>query len=484
MNFTAKILALEADAKLSKETAKTLSANADQIWILLSGFLVFWMHAGFSMLEAGSVRAKNTINILFKNIVTVCIGAFAYFFVGYAFAYGADNAGEDSAKFIGSGMYFVQDVGNKDKHSWFFQYAFAATAATIVSGAVAERTQLTAYFLVALYLCAFVYPVVSHWIWADGGWLSAWTSQNATTGLPERLFSGSNPNPCGMVDYAGSAVVHLVGGTAGLVGAIMVGPRTDRFVTSASGSPVVMPMAGHNISLCAIGTFILWFGWFGFNCGSTLAFDGQIASKVAVTTVMSPSAACLVAIFVNKLFLSKSWDLGTALNCVLAGLVSITAGCSVVEDWHAMIIGAIGAGIYLFASATMKRLCIDDPLDAVAVHGACGIWGCLAVGIFATKDNIAAAYGDTCPSVGNEDGWQFAAQLTGVVAVIVWTAANMILIFGLIKVTMGLRVTEEEEAEGLDASEHGGAAYELGDFPTTAATLPVGAKGEVEMSKV
>jgi len=268
----------------------------------------------------------------------------------------------------------------------------------------------------------------------------------------------------GMIDYAGSAVVHLVGGTAGLVGAIIVGPRTGRFLTNNEGKKVVMPMPGHNTALCAIGTFILWFGWFGFNCGSTLAFDGNNAAKVAVTTVMSPSTACLVGIFLHKFYLSDTWDLGVALNCVLAGLVSITAGCSVVDDWTAMIIGAIGAVVYLGASKLMKNLEIDDPLDAVAVHGACGIWGCLAVGIFATKANIANAYGDAvCKSVGNEDGWQFAAQLTGVVCVILWTGAWSTLVFLALKHTscVSLRVSEEEESEGLDSSEHGGNAYEL-----------------------
>eukprot|EP00466_Bigelowiella_natans_P001692 jgi/Bigna1/89773/estExt_fgenesh1_pg.C_550065 len=430
-----------------------LSANADQIWILLCGFLVFWMHAGFSMLEAGSVRQKNTVNILFKNVGTICIGAIMYFIFGFAFAYGSDGANG----FISSGDYALVDSLNDNKHNWFFQFAFAATASTILSGAIAGRAKLEAYFVCCAVLTAFVYPIVSHWVWDNDGWLSAFQKPE------ERIGYSQDKNTCGMIDYAGSGVVHLTGGVAGLVGTIMVGPRTGRFENPEA-------FAGHNYALVAIGVLILWFGWYGFNCGSTLAFDGQVASKVAVTTTLSPSAACITGMLVQYA-MTRKWDITMALNCILAGLVSITAGCSVVSDWHAIFIGLIGALVYMGASKAMVAMQLDDPVDAVAVHGACGLWGVLNVGIFAEATEIKNAY--SCPDAeGNGTGLQFGIQLAGALAIIAFVGTCSFIMLGVVKLTIGLRVSAEEEKLGLDASEHGAKAYELGQVQGDAKAQP------------
>jgi len=430
------------------EAIAALSSNADQIWILLCGFLVFWMHAGFAMLEAGSVRAKNTVNILFKNVGTICISAICYFVVGYAWAYGDDEDYDN--KFIGNNYYALIDVQNPGKHSWFFQFAFAATASTILSGAIAGRARLEAYLIACVFITAFIYPVVSHWVWASDGWLSAFNEPD------KRIGYSTSEKTCGMIDYAGSGVVHLVGGCLGLAGAIMVGAR------GKNDDGTLLSIPGHNQALCGLGVLILWFGWFGFNCGSTLAFDGNNASKVAVTTVLSPSAAAIVGIGLDYA-LTGLYHLPNALNCVLAGLVSITAGCPVVEDWAAIFVGALGALVYMGASKGMKAMGIDDPVDAVAVHGACGIWGCLAVGIFGKPSEIVNAYSGCPEAEGNTTGLQFGIQFVGVIAIMAWTLGLGFLMFGIMSLVMTLKV---DEAEGLDVSEHGDKAYvleEMGD---------------------
>lgn len=428
----------------------TLNANATQIWILIAGFLVFWMHAGFAMLEAGSVRAKNTINILFKNIGTISIGAIMYFTIGYSFAYGQKNADEKVSRFGGAGDWALTDSTNETKHLWFFQYAFAATASTILSGGIAGRAKLEMYFICCIFLTGFIYPIVSHWVWDPNGWLSAFAPNY------KRIGYDTDPNSCGFIDYAGSGVVHLTGGVAALVGTIFVGSRTGRWEEPEN-------FAAHNYALVCIGVLILWFGWYGFNCGSTLAFDGQVASKVAVTTTLSPAMASITGSLLMYV-LKHKWDITVALNCVLAGLVSITAGCSVVSDWHAIFIGMIGALVYLGASNLMLMAQLDDPVDAVAVHGACGIWGCLAVGIFAEASEIKNAY--PCPQAeGNGSGLQFAIQLAGVCAIIAWVGITMTIVVLGIKFTIGLRVSKEEEQMGLDVSEHGDVAYAKGNAP-------------------
>jgi len=414
-------------------------SDANQIWILIAGFLVFFMHAGFSMLEMGSVQHKSAVNIMFKNVGTVAIGGLCYYLLGYGFAYGTDNADRGSFSFIGVGSFALDGFTNADRHGWFFQYAFAATGATIVSGAVAGRVQLGAYFLIVAFITSLVYPVVSHWIWQAGGWLSAGTD------TADVLFQG-----CGMIDYAGSGVVHMTGGVAAFWGALILGARTGRFAPGMERT-----FAAHSPSFQTLGTFILWFGWYGFNCGSTLAFDGPNAGKVAVTTTLSPSAAAVMGIILSRV--TKGYfDLGMVLNCILGGLAAITAGCSTVGDGSAIAIGAIAALVYTGASWLMKKVKIDDPVDAIAVHGFCGFWGCLAVGLFSTSEYIESAYGKTCDGAG---GKQFLTQLVGCMAIIGWVTGMMVPLYLVLKVTKLFRVSVEHEEAGLDASEHGGTSF-------------------------
>lgn len=430
--LVAAIAALESGVVLGE-------TNGDNTWMLLAGILVFFMHAGFTMLEAGSVRHKNAVNILFKNIGTISIGALVYFAVGFALAYGTDNKPDDAeaAPFIGAGNYALVDAEVADKAGFFFQAMFAATAATIVSGAVAGRINLAAYFMIAVYLTGFVYPVVSHWVWATDGWLNAFYSNQ------DAVFN------CGAIDFAGSGVVHMTGGVAAFAFALILGPRLGRF--DADGTPVDIPP--HNIALQALGVFILWFGWYGFNCGSTLAMDGDVAGKVAVTTTLSPSAAVVTAIIYCKL-VEKSWNIGTVLNAALAGLVSITSSTASTDPWMSIIIGAIGALVLIGSSKLMLKIKLDDPVDAIAVHGFCGIWGVLAAGIFFDKEAISVGYGaqiDPC-----SQGEQFASQIVLILCIIGWVMITCLPVAIVLKITGLLRVAAEDEEAGLDVSEHGG----------------------------
>lgn len=430
----------QVDAAISKLEYEFASiGDAQDIWLIVAGVLVFFMHAGFAMLEAGSVKETSVTNIMFKNIGTISIGAVFYWLFGWGLAYGSETDGYNS--FIGYSGYTTEkiDIGNGGgKSLWFFQMVFAATAATIVSGAVAGRIKLEAYFFVAVLLTGFIYPVVSHWIWATGGWLSAFTPT-------EDLFTSG----CGMLDYAGSGVVHLTGGVAAFWGAFTLGPRAGW--TKEEGIPA------HNMALVTLGTFILWFGWFGFNCGSTLTWDSPNAGHVAVTTTLSPSAACVTGMIVTRI-LKKKWDLGVAVNCVLGGLVSITAGCSTLTAGLAVLTGMIGALVYIGSSKLMKKIGVDDPVDAIAVHGFCGIWGVIATGLFFKEKLLLAAYsGRECDtSVGSQLKW----QLLGLIAIIGWVSAFSIVIFQSLKALGKLKLSEEEQKD-LDSTEHGAAAYNL-----------------------
>lgn len=457
--------ATEVDA-LIKEAVGGLvdSGSSDSMWMLIAGILVFFMHAGFTMLETGSVRHKNAVNILFKNIATISLGSLMYWAIGYGLAYGTDGMcvnDDDCAitkevnvgwSFIGSGNFALTDENddNSGKALFFFQTMFAATAATIVSGAVAGRVALGAYMGIAVYLSGFVYPVVSHWVWATFGWLSAFQTGDdaATAEVSSVMFQGGSGG-CGAIDFAGSGVVHMTGGMAALVFAAVLGPRIGRF--DADGTPV--DIAPHNIALQALGTFILWFGWYGFNCGSTLAFNGNGAGSVAVTTTLAPAAAVTTAIIFCKAVYG-TFDIGVALNAALAGLVSITAPCSSVDTWMAIVIGAIGFFVYHGASKLMLKIKVDDPVDAIAVHGFAGIWGVLSAGIFYNEETVKAAAYAGCTDA--TQGTQFATQIVLVLVIIGWVALTCIPMALALKVTGVLRVSEEDENLGLDASEHGG----------------------------
>jgi Amt family ammonium transporter len=435
---------------LSDEDVAELSDNLDSLCFMLGGVLVFFMQAGFALLEAGSVRAKNTKNILLKNTLDACLGTLVWFAWGFAFAFGADA--DDPNDFIGgTAFYFLEDVpyDAATQRTFFFQWAFAAAAATIVSGAVAERCNFTAYLIYTVYITGFVYPIVIYWGWSGSGWLYPSTDH----------LEGN-----GFLDFAGSGLVHMVGGGCGLMGAIALGPRLGRF-REENGKWVTVDMPGHSSVLASLGTFILWFGWYGFNGVSTLTFGGMaVAIKVCVTTTLAAAAGGTMS-FAIHCAITKVPDVGPALNGILGGLVSITAPCAFVEPWAAMFIGFIGGAIYYGSSAMLKMMRIDDPLDAAPVHFFCGMWGCISVGLFATKENIDASWGlideDAIGGFYGGDGSQLGVQIAGVLAIALWTCGMSGICFFGMKAAGILRVSQADELTGLDESHHGGAAYDF-----------------------
>jgi len=426
--------------------------NLDILWLLLGAYMVFFMQAGFALLEAGSVRAKNTKNILLKNTLDACLGGIVWWIIGFPLAYGDANDSSYSS-FIAGGDFAMAKNKEQDYGwyaGWMFQWAFAAAAATIVSGAVAERCDFRAYLVYTFILTGFIYPVVVHWGWSPQGWLSAWN--------PDGPDMGAN----GLIDFAGSGVVHMCGGGAALVGAIFLGPRCGRF--REDGSVVDMP--GHSTVLASLGTFILWFGWYGFNPVSTLAFVYMpIAERVAVTTTLAACSGGAFTLLIH-VALGNPPDVAPALNGILAGLVSITAPCPVVEPYAAFIIGMIAAPVYYGSSVMLKMLKIDDPLDASPVHFFCGMWGVISCGLFATKDFLMDAYTvmDEQTDYGafyGGGGKQLGIQLVGVIAIAAWTCGLSAIMFGCLKAAGILRVSMDDELAGLDESHHGGSAYDF-----------------------
>ncbi|MYK18008.1 ammonium transporter [Candidatus Poribacteria bacterium] len=398
---------------------------ADTLWVLVAAFLVFFMQAGFAMVESGFTRAKNAVNILMKNLMDFSMGSIAYWAIGFAIMFGAGNA------FMGTSGWFVpsdSDVfGSLEWSSvpthaaWLFQLVFAATAATIVSGAMAERTQFKSYLIYSVFITGVIYPIVGHWIWG-GGWLSN----------------------LGMSDFAGSTVVHSTGGWLALTGAIVLGPRMGKY--DSEGNP--RPIAGHNLPLAALGVFILWLGWFGFNPGSQMGADAADISSIAVTTNLAAAAGAILAMITAWIFLGKP-DAGMSLNGALAGLVAITAGCASVSPGSAAIIGALGGIVVVLSVLFFEKLRVDDPVGAISVHGTCGALGTILLGFFDSESGVF--FGG-----GFELLW---AQFVGVVAVLVWCLVTGFILFYGIKAATGLRVTEEEEQAGLDYEEHGASAY-------------------------
>ena len=410
------------------------------------------MQCGFAMLCAGSVRQKNVKNIMLKNILDACGGALGYWSIGFALAYG------DGGKFIGvsTEKYFLNGYDNYI--DFFFQFTFAATAATIVAGTIAERCKMVAYLCYSIFLTAFVYPVVVHAIWNGNGFLSA--------------FSSDPMLGIGMIDFAGSGVVHMTGGCTALVAAIILGPRIGRFY-DAEGNPLPEPVdfPAHSVALQVLGTFILWFGWYGFNPGSTLAISpdgyGAIAALCAVTTTLAAASGAVSALFIDTLFGLAStgeaeYDLTMAMNGCLSGLVGITANCSVVAPWAAVLIG-IGAGlVYVLSSKLLVKLKIDDAVDAIPVHFFNGIWGCIATGIFASPVHTGLAYGnDEKVGIIYGSGSLIVVELIGVACIIGWTVGVMTPFFLILNALGMFRVDPLEEEVGLDISHHKGAAYDL-----------------------
>lgn len=433
-----------AQEPTTDETVADLVAALDSAWLLIAGFLVFFMQAGFAMLTAGFVRAKNTANILMKNMIDACVGGLAFWAVGWSFAYGSSDS---SNGFIGMGDFFLH--GFDDYVSWFFQFAFAAAAATIVAGSLAERLKFSAYLIYTVVITAVIYPVVVHWAWDANGWMTAFKED------PADLVMAN-----GYVDFAGSGVVHLVGGTAGLIGAILLGARRGKFGPGG----VVNAIPGHNIGIASLGMFILWFGWYGFNPGSTLALTGggaALAAKVAVTTTLAASAGGVAAVLASK-FATGRYDPGLTINGVLAGLVGITAGCATVDPWAAVVIGVCGTLVMYLGVVLLDKFRIDDPVGAFPVHGCAGAWGVIATGLFSTEAGMeAAGYAD--PSkygllVGG-GAEQLMMQLIGLGSIIAWVAVTAGILFASIKFTIGLRVDADEEERGLDLLEHGLDSY-------------------------
>jgi len=400
---------LEIETKSS-----SVGSDLDFVWILVCAFLVMYMQLGFTLLEAGTVRVKNVLNIMFKNFVDFCLGALVWYFFGWGFANPKPGDAAYTNEFVGWGDFTLDKT--EDHLNWFFSMVFAATAATIVSGAVAERTTLLAYMVYSIIITGWVYPVVVYWVWSGTGWLSAGKEYQ-------------------MIDFAGSGVVHAVGGFSGLVGAAFLGKR--------SGHPIPF-----SVGFQVMGVFILFFGWFGFNCGSTLAAQDQMqtAARVAMTTTLSAVSAGLSAVILSY-FIEGALSLERMGNGILGGLVSITAGCHVVKPWAAVCIGLLGGGIFYGSSMLMVKLGIDDPLDAAAVHGFCGIWGVMAIAFFGLED-----YMDGYEFEGKIQNWgtRFRNQFVGIFTIVLWTCAWATVMFGTLKMLGLLRVDEETEKSGMN----------------------------------
>jgi Amt family ammonium transporter len=397
------------------------------LWTVIAAALVFIMHLGFATLEAGLTQSKNTVNIMFKNVFIISIGIISYAVIGFNTHYPGDFNGwisfgsmigdlnADGANTFGYGGVGLAMTGYGD---FIFQAMFAATAATIVSGAVAERVKLGSFMVYATLLVAIAYPVVGSWHWG-GGWLGG--------------LNGGN----GFKDFAGSAVVHAFGGFAALACVMLLGPRAGKYVDGK-----IRPILGHSMPLATIGVFLLFLGWFGFNGGSVLSADPSGIGLVFTTTALAACAGALASIAVSWIFLKKP-DLSMALNGILAGLVGITANADIVSAGGSILIGLVAGVIVVFSIIFFDKIKIDDPVGAISVHGVCGVWGILACALFDVTDS----------------GFTLVGQLTGVLAVAATAFIFSIIVFGILKVTIGIRVSPEEEAEGLDIGEHGAEAY-------------------------
>jgi len=409
----------------------------DTAWVLVAAFLVFFMQAGFALVEAGLTRAKNASNIMMKNVMDFVMGSLGYWAIGYGLMFGNVTNG-----FFGTSNFFLgvtsDSVGNVPLLAfWLFQLVFAGTAATIVSGAMAERTKFSGYLIYSIVISALIYPIFGHWVWGEG-WL--WTLGDTTGLVPEGGFR----------DFAGSTVVHSVGGWAALMGTLALGPRIGRF--NSDGTPNAIP--GHSVTLFGLGVFILWLGWFGFNPGSQLAIVGSNADAVALVAANTnlAAAAGAAAAVIYGYITGRKANVGAAFNGVLGGLVAITAPCAFVTPLDSVIIGAVGGVLVMVFGKVLEALKIDDPVGAIPVHLVAGAWGTLAVGIFSSLNGVTGLLH------GGGVG-QLIIQLIGVVACGIWTAATTGLLFFILKKTIGLRVSPEEEIQGLDAMEHGTIAY-------------------------
>ncbi|WP_051901436.1 ammonium transporter [Methylotenera sp. L2L1] len=401
---------LISPSAFANETISTIAINST--WVVLTGALVFLMQAGFAMLETGMSRSKNTVNIMMKNYMDLCVGSLIFWLVGYGLMFGSNTTG-----WFGTDHFALGYGDDWEFTLLFFNIMFASTAATIVSGAMAERTNYLAYLLGAAGITAVIYPVLGSWIWNDQGWLKQ----------------------MGFIDFAGSTVVHSLGGWCALAGVVLLGPRLGRF--SESGKIHSIP--GHNIGMIGLGGFILWFGWFGFNAGSTLAVSTNIG-LIVLNTQLSGAAGAVGAVLISAM-MRKPILISNTVNGSIAGLVAITAGCATMDVPYAVLTGLIGGIISVIGVILLEKLRIDDVVGAISVHGFAGVWGTLAAGMF-LKGNMF-----------NSD--QVIVQLIGISATFIWVFFAALIMYGLIKVTVGLRVSTMHEQRGLDITEHGEVAY-------------------------
>ncbi|MEO6028005.1 MAG: ammonium transporter [Candidatus Binatia bacterium] len=440
-------------AAMAEQIANT-KINLDTVWVLIAAMLVFFMNLGFAMVESGLARSKNCVNILAKNFIVFGCSSLAFYFIGWGLMFGDGNS------FIGTqGIFFVTGADNSpamgdayqgvySSIAWagvpiwakfFFQLVFAGTAATIVSGAVAERIKFGSFIAFSFVIVGIIYPITGHWIWG-GGWLQK----------------------AGMWDFAGSTVVHSVGGWAALAGVLMLGPRIGKYTKEGN----VNPIPGHSMTSATLGVLVLWFGWFGFNPGSTMAAAAGDISRIAVTTNTAAAAAAVSSAFAAWFLLGKP-DLSMILNGCLAGLVAITAPCAFVSVGSSAIIGLIAGVLVVFAVLFFDKVKLDDPVGALSVHLVCGVFGTICVGLFAQDSIMPNTTGDGLLFGGGMK--LLMAQLLGVGAAAVYTLTISLAFWSAIKAVMGLRVTAEEEIEGLDIGEHGNSAY-----PDFAQSLPGG----------
>ncbi|HVR33587.1 MAG TPA: ammonium transporter [Acidimicrobiia bacterium] len=399
------------------QSVEEVAVALDNVWVVVAGILVMFMQPGFALVEAGFTRAKNTANIVMKNFMDFAAGALMYWAVGFGLAYGGSTIGG----YIGYGEFFFNNPARSVE--WFFQVVFAATAATIVSGAMAERTKFSAYLIYTPFITGFIYPIVTHWTWG-GGWLAE----------------------LGYYDFAGSGIVHMVGGVAALAGVLVLGPRIGKY--DENGNP--LPIPGHSLMLGALGVFILWFGWYGFNAGSTLAAVGADFATVAVTTTLAAAAGAIGAMttaWANRSFGRP--DPGMTLNGALGGLVGITAAPDIIPTHFAVLVGLVAGFVVVQGMLAIEKAGIDDPVGAITVHGLCGIWGVLAVGIFGADVGFLNGGGFS----------QIGYQIIGILAIGGWAFVTSTIVFRGLDAVMGLRVSAEEELAGLDRVEHGAAAY-------------------------
>lgn len=446
---TDPIVTLTKEIDLLKNELANTKNEANWIWTCIAAFMVFFMQAGFAYVEAGFTRAKNAVNILMKNINDFAIGSLAFWLIGFSFMFGVPMFASFGVGTPGTAETMINHpdgTPNPWGYAFFlFQLVFAGTSATIVSGAMAERTKFVSYVLFSVFITAIIYPIFGSLAW--GG---LWGGNRYSGFLQNLNIASVNGSPgANFIDFAGSTVVHSIGGWAGLAGAIVLGPRIGKFQQGGK----VLPILGHNLSMSTLGVFILWFGWFGFNPGSTTSVNGGNFAIIAVTTNMAAVAGGVAALMTTWIVFRLP-DIGLTLNGILAGLVAITSPCANVSITSAVFIGGAAGVLVVFSVLLLDKMRIDDPVGAVSVHAVCGMWGTFATGLFAEK-----AFGGVNGLFFGGGFSQVIAQTYGIIIAFIWSFGTSILFFLILKYTIGLRVTEDEEIQGLDYLEHGNEAY-------------------------